>query len=107
MFNGSRVVTYQQLSALLGFNRDRFGGDRRAWMYLRFGSAMLAAALMLGVASATVAAPDVRVESGRLRGAEADGVRAFLGIPFAAPPVGALRWRAPQPASRWTGLREA
>ena len=77
-------------------------------MYLRTGSAVLAAALMLGTAlPAQAAGPEVRVESGRLRGAERDGVRAFLGIPFAAPPLGDLRWRAPQPAPRWTGLREA
>jgi para-nitrobenzyl esterase len=35
------------------------------------------------------------------------GIRAFRGIPFAAPPIGALRWRAPQPAAEWTGVRDA
>jgi para-nitrobenzyl esterase len=34
-------------------------------------------------------------------------VRAFLGLPYAAPPVGALRWKAPEPAARWKGTREA
>ena len=34
-------------------------------------------------------------------------VRAFLGLPYATPPVGDLRWRAPQPAVRWEGVREA
>ncbi len=36
-----------------------------------------------------------------------NGVRVFRGIPFAAPPVGNLRWRAPQPSQKWSGVREA
>ena len=35
------------------------------------------------------------------------GVRAFKGLPFAAPPVGALRWQAPQPVAKWDGVRDA
>ena len=34
-------------------------------------------------------------------------VKAFLGLPYAAPPVGDLRWRAPEPAAKWTGVRDA
>jgi para-nitrobenzyl esterase len=50
----------------------------------------------------------VTVESGVLEGrADADGVRSFRGIPFALPPVGDLRWREPQPAARWDGVRPA
>lgn len=47
------------------------------------------------------------VETGALRGVEGDGVTAFLGVPYAAPPVGALRWRAPQPVHPWSGVRDA
>jgi para-nitrobenzyl esterase len=39
--------------------------------------------------------------------ADAYGAHAWLGLPFGAPPTGALRWRAPQPAPRWDGVREA
>jgi para-nitrobenzyl esterase len=46
---------------------------------------------------------------GRIRGAdsEVDGIRVFRGIPFAAPPVGDLRWRAPRPVEPWSGVRDA
>ena len=49
----------------------------------------------------------VRVETGELQGVVADGVESFRGIPFAAPPVGDLRWRPPQPPARWTDVRQA
>jgi len=44
---------------------------------------------------------------GVVRGVEGAGVRAFLGVPFAAPPTGDLRWRAPQPVRGWSGVRGA
>ncbi len=50
----------------------------------------------------------VSIETGTLQGAHADaaaGVRVFRGIPYAAPPVGDLRFRAPAPAARWSGVR--
>jgi para-nitrobenzyl esterase len=51
--------------------------------------------------------PQVTVESGGVEGVAADGVLSFKGIPFAAPPVGDLRWRPPQPAAKWSGVRKA
>jgi para-nitrobenzyl esterase len=51
--------------------------------------------------------PTVKIAQGALAGTSEDGVAVFKGIPFAAPPVGDLRWRAPQPAASWTGTRDA
>ncbi len=49
----------------------------------------------------------VKIDAGRLKGVTQEGVVAFKGIPYAAPPVGDLRWRAPQPAKAWSGVRDA
>jgi para-nitrobenzyl esterase len=49
----------------------------------------------------------VETPSGKLVGRESDGVRTFLGIPFAKPPVGALRFAAPEPIAPWAGERQA
>ncbi|MFE4257680.1 carboxylesterase/lipase family protein [Streptomyces sp. NPDC056883] len=51
--------------------------------------------------------PVVETDRGAVRGRERDGYRAFEGIPYAAPPTGALRWRLPEPAVPWTGVRDA
>jgi para-nitrobenzyl esterase len=62
----------------------------------------------MGVGTAAPQTPPVvRVDSGQLQGVLDDGVVSYKGIPFAAPPVGDLRWRPPQPAARWTGVRQA
>jgi len=45
--------------------------------------------------------------SGAVRGVEGAGVRAYLGVPFAAPPTGDLRWRSPRPVEPWSGVRDA
>jgi para-nitrobenzyl esterase len=49
----------------------------------------------------------VRISQGALKGELSDGIVAFKGIPFAAPPVGPLRWKPPQPAPGWPGMRQA
>jgi para-nitrobenzyl esterase len=43
---------------------------------------------------------------GRVFGEEREGLSIFRGIPYAKPPVGALRWRAPEPAEPWSGVRD-
>lgn len=70
--------------------------------------AAAAAALLALTAQAEIRDP-VRLDAGRIRGADThvDGIRVFKGIPFAAPPVGELRWRMPQPVEPWSGVRDA
>ena len=54
--------------------------------------------------------PTVRLESGILEGTQFDTAQnetAFLGVPYAAPPVGELRWKPTQPARKWNGPRQA
>jgi carboxylesterase type B len=48
-----------------------------------------------------------RVDTGLVRGARSGGVDSFLGVPYAQPPTGDLRWRAPRPAMPWSGVRDA
>jgi para-nitrobenzyl esterase len=71
---------------------------------------MLLAVLAFGMSllSAPTSDPsEVQVTQGRLTGRTGDGVTSFRNVPYAAPPVGPLRWRPPQPAPPWTGVRAA
>jgi para-nitrobenzyl esterase len=52
-------------------------------------------------------APTVTLDSGQVAGEWRNGVFAYKGVPFAAPPVGALRWKPPQPPAPWSGVRDA
>ena len=56
---------------------------------------------------ATEVTLQVKTQYGILEGFEQDGVKKFLGVPFAQAPVGELRWKAPQPLQAWDGIREA
>ena len=68
----------------------------------------LAAGMALAIAGAAQAAgPTAKVESGVIAGVQQDGVNVFKGVPYAKPPVGALRWTPPQRAAVWTGERKA
>src|SRR5271170_1991624 len=71
---------------------------------------------ILGLIGAAIAAQTpsavtdpVRVEQGLLAGTagRSPDVRVYRGVPFAAPPVGDLRWKPPQPAAPWQGVRQA
>lgn len=76
---------------------------RRGWV----GAGLLVLAVMTLQPSAAPA--PVKTTGGLVSGrpADANGVTAYLGMPYAAPPVGALRWREPQPVAAWTGVRTA
>ena len=52
-------------------------------------------------------ADTVTTSCGVLRGSDVAGIKRFAGIPFAQPPIGPLRWRAPEPAQPWSGERDA
>ncbi|MGW8730376.1 carboxylesterase/lipase family protein [Streptomyces sp. NPDC055808] len=78
---------------------------------VRWIAAVLAGALAVLLppvtASPSPEASVVRTRDGAVRGSVRDGYRVFDGIPYAAPPVGALRWAAPRPAASWPGVRDA
>jgi para-nitrobenzyl esterase len=59
------------------------------------------------VAATSGSAPVVHVDGGRVQGVTGTSVTTFLGIPYAAPPLGTLRWRPPQPVRPWHGVRDA
>jgi len=63
--------------------------------------------LVLVTTPANAQLPTVKVEEGILRGTCEQGLSIYKGVPFAAPPVGELRWRPPQPLAKWSGIRDA
>ncbi|THD58486.1 carboxylesterase family protein [Phenylobacterium sp.] len=68
---------------------------------------MAALAAILTAAPILALAATVSTDTGRLRGSTANGIAAYEGVPYAAPPLGLLRWREPQPVQRWKGIRDA
>lgn len=82
----------------------RAAAAQRYWI-----SALLCLLAMSALATPTLALdPMVQIGNGTLRGkTTAEGIERFLGIPYAAPPVGPLRWRPPRLPGDWTGTRDA
>ena len=89
-------------SASLGLNH--YPGPRSEGM-MRIGSSWLGVLIAMSLAGLAQAA--VVVEQGRLAGTRERGLTVYKGVPYAAVPVGALRWREPAAAPRWRGVRAA
>jgi para-nitrobenzyl esterase len=69
--------------------------------------AALALSLYSFAGTSTLVAQEVLTEAGMISGVSAGGLRIYKGVPFAAPPVGGLRWRPPAHVTPWTGTRKA
>jgi para-nitrobenzyl esterase len=67
---------------------------------------VLTAAPFVSILAAQAPKP-VRTQNGLVQGTAADGIAVYKGIPFATPPLGNLRWRAPEATPSWTGVRNA
>ena len=67
------------------------------------GLLILAPAVLIAASST----PQVKTHSGAVEGKDDGKVKTFLGIPYATPPVGELRWKAPQPVTKWSGVKKA
>src|SRR5213080_2713513 len=77
----------------------------------RIGLLLILGGVLAVIARPSAMVPDqVKIDTGTLAGVVGTTqptVRVFKGIPFAAPPLGENRWRAPQPAAKWDGVRNA
>jgi len=84
-------------------------GRAGTWGLLATGSLLGACGEPPETSAAAALTDPVMLDSGLVgNSAESSpGVRAFKGLPFAAPPVGELRWQAPQPVAKWDGVRDA
>ncbi|OYW11493.1 MAG: hypothetical protein B7X34_03080 [Acidobacteriia bacterium 12-62-4] len=80
---------------------------RAAALRIAVASALLASAAAAQAGQPTLAKP-VSTKQGKIQGVAGneDGITVFKGIPFAAPPVGDLRWEQPQPPAKWSGVRD-
>ncbi len=90
-------------------NRGRLGELTATLERLKAIFFALAMATVFGLSAAHAQSEPVTTTSGLVQGnaADAQGIISFKGIPYAAPPVGRLRWHAPEPAPRWAGVRLA
>ncbi|WP_028921932.1 carboxylesterase/lipase family protein [Pseudonocardia acaciae] len=86
---------------------------RKSWKWSLAAVVLVAAAVGIVLANLPAAPPDlpdgevVATDSGPVRGVIGSGTREYRGIPYAAAPVGDLRWSSPRPPGRWTEVRDA
>jgi len=95
-----------------GTARQNAGMNSTAVAWLRLAGAVAAMCMLVGFGSVAPAAaeegaPVVETSDGPVVGQAAGGIESFKGIPYAAPPVGDLRYEAPRPVIPWTGPRDA
>ncbi len=83
---------------------ESHGEDRMRARWTRW---IALAALAIACAGTRAAEPIVGTEAGKVQGQVAGGIAAFKGVRYAAAPVGALRWRAPEPVPTWSDVRDA
>src|ERR1700682_4225832 len=116
LYGSRRHLDLMSAAGLAVYNCDAAGERNEDWepagktmmkvLAIRVIAAMTVVLFGVGSLCAQV---EVHTEAGLVAGTnDADGkVVIFKGIPFAAPPVGELRWREPQPVARWEGVRKA
>ena len=80
----------------------------RSRVVVAVGAVIVALVLAMGLSGcagqrATMDRP--AVEGGAIQGVKTDGIWSYLGVPYAAPPVGELRWKPPEPVEPWEGVR--
>jgi para-nitrobenzyl esterase len=73
----------------------------------RLAAPAISTAVMLMWCAVALAADPIKTEGGLLQGSVEDGLRIYRGISYAAPPIGDLRWKAPQAAAKWDGVKPA
>ena len=73
---------------------------------LVIGLVIMSFSFLAGCTQKGVGSGIVKTDAGNVSGTEQNGLRVYLGIPFAAPPTGDLRWRPPAPVQPWDGVKE-
>ncbi|GAA5049844.1 carboxylesterase/lipase family protein [Nocardia callitridis] len=81
--------------------------NRRDFLHFTAAASALTGLAATGCGASDPAETIVTTRAGRVRGAVADGIHVFKGVPYAAPPQGARRYLPPQPAEAWSGVRDA